>query len=73
MSARVSLLSFFSTNKSVLSSDKAVKFTTRSVHQYYRAQHSHSIDHVSQRANLSPCMHSIPSIPAGTTTPKQPV
>ena len=65
---------FFSPNRPALSSDKALGFTTRSLHQCCRAQYSHSIYHVAQKANLDLCLQSIPmhGSAAGTATPKRP-
>ena len=66
---------FFFINRPTLSSDKALGFTTWSLHQCCRAQYSHSICRVSQRANLSLCLKSIPmhGSAAGTATLKRPM
>ena len=68
------LKSFFFCNRPALSSDKAGGFTTRSLHQCCRAQYSHTIYRVTEKANLDLCLQRIPmhGSAAGTATPKQP-
>ena len=65
---------FFFCNTPALSSDKALGFTTRSLHQCCRAQYSHPIYRVAEKANLDLCLQRIPmhGSAAGTATPKQP-
>ena len=65
---------FFFCNRPALSSDKALGFTTRSLHQCCSAQYSHPIYRVAEKANLDLCVQRIPmhGSAAGTATPKQP-
>ena len=51
---------FFFCNRPALSSDKALGFTTRSLHQCCRAQYSHPIYCVAEKANLDLCLQRIP-------------
>ena len=64
----------FFCNRPALSSDKALGFTTWSLHQCCRAQYSHPIYRVAEKANLDLCLQRIPmqGSAAGTATPKQP-
>ena len=65
---------FFFCNRPALSSDKALGFTTWSLHQCCRAQYSHPIYCVAETANLDLCLQRIPmhGSAAGSATPKQP-
>ena len=51
---------FFFCNRPALSSNKALGFTTRSLHQCCRAQYSHPIYRVAEKANLDLCLQRIP-------------
>ena len=74
VSAVHSFLSFFFGYRPALGSDKALGFTTRSLHQCCRAQYSHPIYRVAEKANLDLCLQRIPmhGSAVGTATPKQP-
>ena len=67
-------IQFFFCNRPVLSSDKALRFKTRSLHQCCRAQYSHPIYRVAEKANLDLCLQRLPmhGSAVGTATPKQP-
>ena len=58
----------------MLSSEKALEFTTRCLHQCCRAQYSHPIYRVAEKANLDLCLQRVPmhGSAVGTATPKQP-
>ena len=64
----------FFCNTPALSSNKALGFTTRSLHQCCRAQYNHPIYRVAEKANLDLCLQRVPmhGSAVGTATPKQP-
>ena len=68
------IIPFFFCNRPALSSDKALGFTTRSLHQCCRVQYSHPIYRVAEKANPDLCLQRIPmhDSAAGTAMPKQP-
>ena len=61
----------FFCNRPALSSDEALGFTTRSLHQCCRAQYSHPIYRVAGKANLDSCLQRVPMLVVQWVLPRR--